>query len=493
VTALTGRLDASPDALVHEEFLAPQFEHEVRNLLPWYLLIEKALLTEYERLGVLARAEVVAIARQLDTVDPAALLPDPSANLSDISLAIERHVTHRLNLPVPAWHVDRSRNDLQSCAQLLYGRGQLLEIADKLGAFTATVRERAADDVTSPMPGYTHLQAAQVITPGFYLAALTEHALDTSARLLCTYDRMNRSALGAGPMAGQELAWDRARLARAVGCRGPVPHALAAVASRAWLLDVAADLSSAGVGWSRFLTDLLAWSASAYGLLELPDPLAGISAAMPQKKNYPVLERLRGRTSHLTALYLDFALGQRSTPYSNMVEVSKEAGSHAPALFATAKSVLSVFTLVVAGLRWRTGVMRAQCEADHFGGFSLANDLTLRAGIPWRAAQVIAGRCVVAMLGGADGAAALAAAAAAAGHPLDNVRSYLDGARDVDAQLDAKVSTGSTHPDRVRDLLADQGERLDALDREWRSRRQVVEDAIRRTTSALRTDRLETT
>ncbi|MGJ3587571.1 hypothetical protein ACR9EG_13315, partial [Lactococcus lactis] len=72
-------------------------------------------------------------------------------------------------------------------------------------------------------------------------------------------------------MAGQELAWDRSLLARAIGCQGPVPHALVAVASRDWLLDVAADIASAGTGFSRFLTDLMAWGSSAYGLVELPD------------------------------------------------------------------------------------------------------------------------------------------------------------------------------------------------------------------------------
>jgi argininosuccinate lyase len=483
---LTGRLDASPIALIHEEFLEPQFRHEARNLLPWYVLIEKALLIEYERLGVLSPADVVAIATRLDTVDADTLVADPSANLSDISLAIERCVTDGLHATVPAWHIDRSRNDLQACAQLLYGRTQVLEIADLLGTFASTTRARAAEDVTSPMPGYTQLQAAQVITPGFYLAALTEHALDTSARLLTTYDRMNRSPLGAGPMAGQELAWDRDSLAHAVGCTAPVPHALAAVASRSWLLDVAGDLSTAGVGWSRFLTDLLAWSSGAYGLLDLPDALAGISAAMPQKKNYPVLERLRGRSGHLTAFYLDFATGQRNTPYSSMVEVSKEAGTHAPTMFANAKTVLLVFTLVIRQLRWRTDVMRAMCEAHHLGGFSIANDLVRRAGVPWRLAQVIVGRYVAATLAGTDGPAALAAAAADAGHPLADAASFVDGARDPDSQLAAKVSTGSTRPQRVRELLAAQHDRLRFLHREWRSRRDAVDDAVRRTTFAVR-------
>ncbi|MER6546717.1 lyase family protein [Streptomyces sp. NPDC001250] len=489
---LTGRLATAPDDFIRQEFLEPQFRHEVANLLRWYVLIEKALLREYHRLGVLSAQQVGELAGALDGLTPETLTAGAGAALSDIALAMETQVAKALPEPVPAWHVDRSRNDLQACAQLLYGREQVSEIAAMLGKLAEVAHERAARDVTSPMPGYTHLQSAQIITPGFYLSAVVEHALSVSSRLLGTYDRINFSPLGAGPMAGQELAWDRDWLAQAVGCTGPVPHALTAVASRGWLLDVAADIASAGVGFSRILTDLMAWSSSAYGLVELPDELAGISAAMPQKKNYPLLERLRGRTGHLTAFYVDFATGQRNTPYTNMVEVSKEAGLHAAAMFDAIRAVLAGLCLVVDKLQWRASRMRAVCEEDHFGGFSLANELTLRAGIPWRTAQVIAGKYVSAVMAEGNGRAgisnpaALGSVAREAGHPLEHPGSYLTDSLDVDAQLRAKVSAGSAGPASVLALLAEQRERLDALTTEWNVRRTAVQDAIAATDATLR-------
>jgi argininosuccinate lyase len=479
---LTGRLAATPDEFIREEFLEPQFGHEVTHLLRWYVLIEKALLGEYHRLGVLPAAQTASLAAALDGLTAEELTASAGTTLSDIALAIETRVYREV--PARAWHVDRSRNDLQACAQLLYGREQVSEIADILSQLAEVAHARAAEDVTSPMPGYTHLQSAQIITPGFYLSSVVEHALRVSSRLLGTYDRINYSPLGAGPMAGQELPWDRERLARAIGCVGPVPHALAAVASREWLLEVAADLANAGVGLSRFLTDLMAWSSSAYGLVELPDELAGISAAMPQKKNYPLLERLRGRTGHITAHYFDFASGQRNTPYSNSVEVSKEANLHASAMFSAVRTVLTGCTLVVDQLRWRTDRMRAACEGDHYGGFTLANELTLRADIPWRTAQIIAGRYVAGVLAGADGPAALSTAAQAAGHPLDDPGSYLTNSLDLEGQLHAKKSAGSTSPDSVVALLEQQRERLDALAAEWATRRAAVQEAIASTDAA---------
>lgn len=477
---VTGRLTAMPDDFIKREFLDAQFRHELEYLLPWYVLIEKALLAEYHRLGALSFEEVAALTAGLRGLTSEDVATRAEESLTDIALAMEAEVLSRSG-PVPAWHVDRSRNDLQACAQLLQVRHQVTTVADRLGRLAEVALRRAGQDVTSPMPGFTHLQAAQVMSPGFWLSALAEHALASSSRLLTTYDRINLSPLGAGPMAGQELAWDRHRLAQAVGCTAPAPHALSAVASRSWLLDVAADLSTAGIGLSRFHTDLMAWLSSAYALVELPDNLAGISASMPQKKNYPLLERLRGRTTHLLSFYVDLAAGQRNTAYSNSVEVSKEVGRHATTAFAEARSVIDGTALVVERLHWRVDTMRDWCQRDHFGGFSLANQLTLRAGMPWRISQVIAGRYVTAVLeqhGGRDDAGILGDLCRTAGHPLEDPWSFLDASLNVDGQLAGKVSAGGTGPDSVRALLESQQQRGANLAMEWDARRSSVDEAV---------------
>src|SRR5262245_60753891 len=133
--------------------------------------------------------------------------------MSDFAFALERHVEECLPAPVPAWHVDRSRNDLQSCAQLMFGRDQLGLIAEDLLALGRVAHALATETADLPMPGFTHLQAAQVISPGFYLAAVVEQVLHTAARLLSTYDSVDLCPLGAGAMSGQELDWDRNRMA----------------------------------------------------------------------------------------------------------------------------------------------------------------------------------------------------------------------------------------------------------------------------------------
>ena len=472
---LSGRIDPTPSELLHEEILEPQFRYEVSALLPGYLAAEKALLAEYQRMGVLDDTQTRAHAAALHTVDAATLAADPAANLSDVAFAIERHVVNRTGTPAPRWHVDRSRNDLQATAQLIGAKDRITAAAGELLSLAAAVRALASRTAAMPMPGFTHHQAAQVITPGFYLAAIGEQLLHHVRRLASTHDLLDACPLGSGAMSGQELPWDRDRLARLLGFARAQPSALAGVASRSWALEATSELSLVGVFLSRFATDLLAWGSSPYGFIDLPPGLSGISSAMPQKKNFPVLERIRGRTAHLAGYHVGQVLGQRNTPFTNLVEVSKEAGRHFADAFAELHSVLRLLRAVVGHLEFLPDRMRAACEADHLGGFALANALTMAEDVPWRTAQVLAGRYVLGALARglpptAPDPGLLTSVLADAGYTVTDPAGLLAGSLDTDSALRRMSSSGSAHPDEVLKALAAQDDEHTRLAR-WRDDR----------------------
>lgn len=487
---LTGRIARGPSALLHEEILAPQFGYEAANLLPCYVRIEKALLAEYLRLGLLTGLQARRIALLLDGVDGAALAADPAANMSDIAFALEVHVLDGLAEPVPHWHVDRSRNDLQACAQLVYARQRMRQAADQLLACFESVHRLATEHLTTLMPGYTHLQPAQVMTPAFYLAGLTDQLIHTLRRWLAVHDGHDLCPLGAGAMTGQELAWDRPRLAAMLGFRAPHPHPLSAVASRTWVLEIAAECSTLGVVLSRFVTDLMSWGGGAYRFVDLPDELSGISSAMPQKKNFPILERIRGRAAHLTAAYLDAATAQRGTPFANSVEVGKEGSAFLPGMFDTLGSVLRLLGSVLDHVQFRADRMLEVCESEYLGGFSLANGLTLCCGIPWRDAQVVVGDYITAAIDrgltpAQPDPALLEAVAKNRGHEIDDAAGMLARAFDPGNGVYGKQPTGSAHPAAVVELLDEQAEQAAALAACWRLRAERDADGARRLELAL--------
>jgi argininosuccinate lyase len=458
---ITGRIAAIPAGLWNAEVLAPQFRYELTCHLPAYMAIEKVLAAEYLRMGLLRRDQAMAIIAVLSDITAGGLTADPRSNMSDIAFAIERHVLDRVDAIPAAWHADRSRNDYQACAQLMHARGRLLGCGAGLADCARAALALAERHTSTPMPGFTHLRPAQVVTPGFYLTALADQLAGSLRRILAIYDRVDACPLGAGPMAGQELPWDRRRMARLLGFAAAQEHPLVAVASRGWMLEIAAEFSSFGVTLSRFVTDIMTWGAM--GLLDLPDELSGISSAMAQKRNFPILERIRGRTAHLTAYYLDAAMAQRGTPFSNSVEVAKEGGGERLAsAFDDMSSVLALLGGVLGGMTFDADRTRAACVPGHLGAFSLANLLTLRADIPWREAQVITGEYAAVARAPAE-PELLTAIAGRHGHAIADAAGLLAIVTDPDQLLRVKDTECSTHPTAVKALAAAQRDDLVAL------------------------------
>nr|BBH88075.1 argininosuccinate lyase [Thermosporothrix sp. COM3] len=489
---LTGRIQEGPDTLLHDAVLTPQFQYELRHLLPFYIWIEKALLLEYRRLGLLDAQDITEIGAVLHQISPQTLVADQALNMSDIAFAIEQFVCAHISWTGKQryWHVDRSRNDLQAGAQLLFARNQLFETVEFLLAVFETAHARAQEHVEVLMPGYTHYQAAQVISPGFYLAAFTEHLLSTLKRLLNVYHDINASPLGAGAMAGQTLAWDREVLAHYLGCERVQRHGLVAVASCAWSLQLAGELAAFCSELSRFATDFIAWGSSAYGFITLPDRLSAISSAMPQKKNFPILERIRGKTAHVSALYVDFLLGQRNTAYTNLVEVSKEAGAFLQTLFSTVQVTLQLFQLFLEHVEFRHEQMEQACKKEFLGGFALANYLTLQYNIPYRTAQVIAGSYIARALERRQEPlkgepALLEEVGREHGYTVTISRPVLVQFFDPESNLREKRSAGSASPAAVTRLLALQKEEIAAVRTGWRDLKMQVIQAYQRVNELL--------
>jgi len=458
---LSGRISESPSTIVHEEVLQPQFNYEMDNLLTYYLQIEQAMLLQYVEMGWINSEEGGEISRILDSINEDTLSAQPEKNMSDIAFAIEQEVENSLTKNVSCWHLDRSRNEFQACAQLMLGRSQWLDLMKELSALIHSMHNLTNKYIDTPMPGYTHYQSAQIITPGFYLSTINQELIQAFDRWSDIYNRINYSPLGAGGMAGVELDWDRKTLADLLGFSDFRNSALASVASRDWVLQISSELSSFSVLISRFLTDLSQWGSSEYNFINLPDQLSGISSAMPQKKNFPILERIRGRTGHLSAFNQDMVLGQRNTPFTNLVETSKEAGTHVLTMFRTAKSIITLLKTVIDHLSFNEERMLEICERDYFGGFTLSNLLTMRHNIPYRTSQVIVGKYIrnrtEKQMSPQDiDNELLCSLCQEEGFQLSDLQDLLITAFKVKNNLYTKTSCGSTNPDRLQDTLQTQ-------------------------------------
>jgi len=154
----------------------------------------------------------------------------------------------------------------------MFARQKVLESAQALLGLSRRVTDLSERTGDLPVLGYTHYQAAQIISPGFYLASVNEAVFCTLRRLLFTYDDINKSSLGAGAVAGLAFAWDWQKMARRLGFSEPVRSALSSVADRDWVLKVSFEFTLFGNALSRFCTDFLNWGIAGTILSIYPTP-----------------------------------------------------------------------------------------------------------------------------------------------------------------------------------------------------------------------------
>lgn len=222
-------------------------------------------------------------------------------------------------------HTARSRNDIGATIDRMRARDFTARIGSALiGVSRAALAqaERYADCV---MPGYTHMQAAQPITYGYYLSALVDAWSRDIGRLAHVLETADASPLGACALAGTSFPIDRDSTSAMLGFSGPLANALDSVASRDFALELSATLSIMMVTCSRMVQDFYIWSTPEFGYLSFPDSIASTSSIMPQKKNPAVLEYLRGKTGHLIGLTSAALSTVKSTHFTHSGDSSRES------------------------------------------------------------------------------------------------------------------------------------------------------------------------
>ena len=193
-------------------------------------------------------------------------------------------------------HAARSRNDQVATALHLHVREHSLEIESDLIDLVGLLVARAKEDRDLLIPSYTHRQRAQVVSVAHYMlawASMFQRDIETFAFVR---SQANHCPLGSGAIAGSTLPVDRALTASLLGFEAPTSNAMDTVGDRDFITDYLYAASRFLVHTSRLATDMVDFSTSEFGFLELDDEIACGSSMMPQKKNPDVFELVRGKS-----------------------------------------------------------------------------------------------------------------------------------------------------------------------------------------------------
>ena len=255
------------------------------------LLVDRAHLVMLRKQGLISGEVCSCIIAALDDVTES----DLGAG-EDVHEAIEAKVLAKVGPEGGRMHTGRSRNDeVATCIRLAL-RAEMLALMDEQLSLIQTLVSLAQMHTETIIPGFTHTQHAQPTTLAHHLLAHADACFRDLARIEDAYKRVNLSPLGAAAFASTGFAIDRLRTSQLLGFDGLVENSMDAVSTRDFILEVLSDLSILMVNLSRLAEELILWSTSEFGYLELDNLFASTSSIMPQKKNPDTAELARGKT-----------------------------------------------------------------------------------------------------------------------------------------------------------------------------------------------------
>lgn len=316
-----------------------------------------------------------------------------SAADEDIHMTIERLLIETIGPVGGKLHTGRSRNDQVATDMHLYLRKRIVEFVDLLAKLQEALLEQAKAHVETILPGYTHLQRAQPISFAHHLLAYVSMFERDAERLMDSYKRTDMLPLGAGALAGTTFPIDRQFTAELLGFRRIYDNSLDAVSDRDFIVEFLANASLLMAHLSRLSEELVLWSSTEFGFIELDDAFCTGSSIMPQKKNPDVPELVRGKTGRVYGNLMGLLTVLKSLPlaYNKDLQEDKEG------MFDTVKHVggaLRLMAPMIATMQVRKERMREAVERDFSNATDIA-DYLVNKGIPFRQAHEIIGKLVL--------------------------------------------------------------------------------------------------
>lgn len=289
-------------------------------------------------------------------------------------------------------HTARSRNDQVTTDLKLNLRDESIEIAGLLKKYINTLCEKAKENTTTIMPGYTHLQAAQPVTFAHHLMAYAMMGLRDLERLEDAKRRINESPLGACALAGTTYPIDREFTARELGFESVMQNSMDAVSDRDYILELQSVLSIIAIHLSRLSEELIIWSSQPYHFVKIDDKFSTGSSIMPQKKNPDMAELIRSKSARLIGNMNQSFVMMKGLPlaYSKDMQEDKEA------IFSsidTIKMTLEVMTGQISSLTANKEKMLKACKDGYLNATDVA-DYLVNKGVSFRDAHHISARLV---------------------------------------------------------------------------------------------------
>ncbi len=314
-------------------------------------------------------------------------------SLEDIHTHIEKSLIDVCGDAGRRLHTARSRNDQIAVDTHLYVTERSKEIGKKILELCSLLLEKAKEEVSTLLPGYTHLQIAQPIRLSHHILAHFWSFLRDVKRFAIAAEMAGKLPLGSGAFAGVNYETDREFLRTELGFHSIYPNSMDAVSSRDHILDFLYAQSTFMTHASRLAEEIILWSSHEFSFLQLPDHLTTGSSIMPQKKNPDLAELVRGKTGRVQSHLHNLFTNLKALPLTYNRDLQED---RFPLLDSCNQTQLCVAALsaMMQEVVYNRKNMYSALENGFATATDLADSLVQEKAIPFREAHHIVGRLV---------------------------------------------------------------------------------------------------
>lgn len=345
--------------------------------------------------GVISEEDAQQIAAGLDRVKADIESGDFSFDINDedIHMSVEKALTAEIGDAGARLHTGRSRNDQVATDTRLYAKQRATDLMRANVALRHALIGQAEANFGVILPGYTHLQHAQPVLFSHHMLAYVWMLARDYRRLQAARDAADACPLGAAALAGTTYPLDRQMTAGELGFASVIPNSLDAVSDRDFLLDLDYACAVSCMHLSRLCEELVLWSTSEFGFIELSDAFSTGSSIMPQKKNPDFAELIRGKTGRVIGNLVSLLVTMKALPLAYNKDLQEDKYGAIDSA-KTLEDCLQCAAGMIETMSIKPENMLKQAKLGHLAATDVA-DYLAKKGLPFRHAHEVVGRLVL--------------------------------------------------------------------------------------------------
>ena len=345
--------------------------------------------------GVISEDDAQQIAAGLDRVKADIESGDFTFDINDedIHMSVEKALTAEIGDAGARLHTGRSRNDQVATDTRLYAKQRATDLMRANVALRHALIGQAEANFGVILPGYTHLQHAQPVLFSHHMLAYVWMLARDYRRLQAARDAADACPLGAAALAGTTYPLDRQMTAGELGFASVIPNSLDAVSDRDFLLYLDYACAVSCMHLSRLCEELVFWSTSEFGFIELSDAFSTGSSIMPQKKNPDFAELIRGKTGRVIGNLVSLLVTMKALPLAYNKDLQEDKYGAIDSA-KTLEDCLQCAAGMIETMSIKPENMLKQAKLGHLAATDVADYLAKR-GLPFRHAHEVVGHLVL--------------------------------------------------------------------------------------------------